>query len=173
MTIQELGSLGELIAAVATVLTIAYLAMQIRQNTQTARLSATAAHSSSMNAMTHLLAQDDAARRVYFSGLRDYASLSEEEQEKFESLMMLWMGGIQQSFYMREEGLPDSAWQQISNSFAWVMEQPGFAPYWEKWSHASSPDFLVWVEGQAPSLRGARSVDIAAQQSAAADPAQA
>ena len=169
MTIQDYGSIGEIIGAVATVATLAYLAYQIRQNTQTARLSATAAYSSSVNSITHLLAQDDSARRVYFGGLRDYASLSQDDQERFETLLMLYVSGIQQTFFMKEHGLPEDAWRQVENSFLWVVQQPGFSLFWENWSESNSPRFVAWVEENAAPLRRPRSA--AAQQRAAADSA--
>ena len=147
MTIQELGSLGELVAAVATVATLVYLAAQIRQNTRTVRASGTGAASVSVNAMTHLLAQDDDARRVYFRGMRDPDSLTDDEREKFFSLVMLYLAGTQQAFYLlNEDAISDRMWSQTAQGLEWAIAQPGFVAYWSVWGGMNSPEFNTWVE---------------------------
>ena len=89
------------------------------------------------------------------------------------SLMMLYMSGIQQSFHLNQErGVPESMWRQLENSMTWVLEQPGFTVYWKSWSHATSPEFLEWIEARSPSLRSARGLEPAAQQDATADPSE-
>jgi hypothetical protein len=156
VTIQELGSLGELVGAVATVATLVYLSFQVRQNTSLLRASVAHSDRDARNDISRLLAADPETARVYRHGLLDPSALTENEKFQFDAMMDLVFTFHDQA---RSQGSVEH------NTLLWLLSQPGARGFWEEFggTHSASFDSVI-----RPLLK---EVEIAAQQSAAADSA--
>ena len=173
MTIQDLGSIGELIAAVATIATLGYLALQMRQNTATVRGASAASHAASNQVLNSLLAQDLEVNRILWTGLADPTKLDESETRRFDAVLHMVVDGVQQSWRFHHDGVIDDAtWQGHSGALRWLISEPGFRPYWERYRAMQHPGFVRAVEQLVDegSSEGDRRSG-AAQQGAAADSA--
>lgn len=147
MTIQDLGSIGELVAAIATIATLAYLALQLRQNTATVRHASAASQSTVNHALNTLLAQDAEVNRILWTGLADPARLDEAEGRRFDAVLQLIVESVQQSWRFHHDGVIDDAtWSSQQRSLDWLTSQPGFRPYWERWSSMQQPGFASHVD---------------------------
>ena len=104
MNLNDLANLGQIIGAVAVVVSLIYVALQIRQNTNAVR-SATAqtVHEHFAN-WYHVIAADNELSRIAASGLRDYASLSEQERTRFIAAFMSFLSYSQNAFLKWREG---------------------------------------------------------------------
>src|ERR1700746_2951578 len=98
MNLNELANLGQIIGAIAVVVSLFYVAHQIRQNTNAVR-SATAqtVHEHFAN-WYQLIAADAELSRIAVSGLRNYASLSEQERVRFIAAFMSFLSYSQNAF---------------------------------------------------------------------------
>ncbi len=166
--LEALGNIGDFLGGIGVVITLIYLATQIRQNTATVRANGAAAHSEGLNNITLLLAQDSSARSVYFQGLSDYQSLSEDGQLQFDLLMQYFCQSLQRSLHLRQErALNEEAWQETLAVVSYVAARPGFRRWWEKWGPAYPVRFNEFIEDSLASTPIAKAP--AAQQAAEPD----
>ena len=109
MNLGDLANLGQVIGAIAVVVSLFYVANQIRQNTNAVR-SATAqtVHEHFAN-WYHLIAADAELARIAANGLRDYASLSEQEKVRFIAACMAFLSYGQNAFLKWRQGLLEPA----------------------------------------------------------------
>lgn len=149
ITIQDLGSIGELIAAIATIATLAYLAIQIRQNTHTVRAAATTAHTESLSVFSQLLGQSQELTDLYFAGLSGEDSLSASQERQFQMLLSGFLMAIQQAYLLDEEGIVHPEIKAYhAQTLDWLVEQPGFTPFWVAWGKTFPPSFSSYIEGK-------------------------
>ena len=140
VTIEQLGSLGELIAAVATVFTLVYLAAQIRQNSRMLQASSAAAHTSSMDTIGSILAQDPQLCELYFDGLAGTFSFGPGQQRQFEMLVGIFMNILQQNCDLEEQGVLSANLSSVLHGqIEWIASQPGFRAYWDRLGPQHSP----------------------------------
>ncbi len=117
MNLGDLANVGQVIGAIAVVVSLFYVANQIRQNTNAVR-SATAqtVHEHFAN-WYHLIAADAELARIAANGLRDYASLSEQEKVRFIAAFMAFLSYGQNAFLKWRQGLLEPAlwtgWEQV------------------------------------------------------------
>ena len=132
MTLNDLANIGQVIGAIAVVISLIYVALQIRQNTNAVR-SATAqtVHEHFAN-WYHLIAADAELSRIAASGLRDYASLSEQERVRFIAAFMSFLSYSQNAFLKWRQGLLAPAlwtgWEQVILN---LLGAPGGAALWK------------------------------------------
>jgi len=147
MVLEALGNIGDFLGGIGVVITLIYLATQIRRNTATVRANGAASHSEGLNNITLLLAQDSDARSVYFQGLSDYQSLSEDGQLQFDLLMQYFCQSLQRSLHLhRESAIHEEAWQETLAAVAYLAARPGFRRWWKKWGPAYPTHFTEFIE---------------------------
>ena len=168
MNWDAIGAIAELLGAIGVIATLVYLARQIGQNITMVRATGASSYTESLDTVPAVLAQDSEARRVYFQGLKDYQSLTGDEQLQFELLLMLYSNGLIRTFQLNNEGAvaPD-VWDHVVRQIDWLVTQAGFRPYWSKWRITMPPEFIDLVEARARS----KGSPIAAGSSAPADSA--
>ena len=88
MSLNELANLGQIIGAIAVVVSLFYVAHQIRQNTYAVRSATVQTVHEHFAKWYHLVAADAALSQIVANGLRDYASLSEQERVRFIAAFM-------------------------------------------------------------------------------------
>ena len=146
--LEALGNIGDFLGGIGVVITLVYLATQIRQNTATVRATGAASHSEGLNNITLLLAQNFEARSVYFQGLSDYKSLSEDGRLQFDLLMQYFCQSLQRSVHLhRERAISEEAWQETLAAVSYLAERPGFRRWWEAWGPAYPAQFSEFIEG--------------------------
>lgn len=149
MTLQELGSLGELIGAIATVATLIYLTLQIRLNTSLQRQSLRALELSAQDQAYRygaefraMLLQDEAASDLWLRGCADRKNLTKSERMRFGLLAESLVLG-KQAIWARSEAF-GSTWD--STTVASLLEQQGFADWWERNQSRLRPAYAQAVE---------------------------
>lgn len=166
--LDHLGNIGDFLGGIGVVVTLLYLALQIRQNTKTMRATGAATSGEIHSKLALILAQDSDARRVYFGGLEDYESLSEDERAQFEMLVVFVLGNLDTSINLHSHGAVDD--ESLESSLAllnFVVSKSGFHQYWAKWGRMAPTSLKIRVDSML-----AEEADLpAAQQSAAADSA--
>ena len=147
MNLGDLANLGQVIGAIAVVVSLFYVANQIRQNTNAVR-SATAqtVHEHFAN-WYHLIAADAELARIAASGLRDYASLSEQEKVRFIAAFMAFLSYGQNAFLKWRQGLLEPAlwtgWEQVLMN---LIGAPGGKGLWKERAYLFGEEFRRHVE---------------------------
>ena len=168
MTIQDLGSIGELIAAVATVGTLIYLAFQIRASTAASRAeSVRTVAQTSASYMTSIIESPDVAR-VFLAGLTRDSDISPEDGVRFDFLMAQIVSLESAAFEEARLGVGDAArLDERATAVTAFLVTPGGRRWWNHYADQYGPEFRQSYQSR---------IDVAeraAQQSAAADSAQA
>ncbi len=136
MTLQELGNIGEFIAAVATLATLVYLAAQIRHDTRSVRASSFQTSARDAFEIVDQIALDLEPNRIYFSGTRDYESLTPGGQRRFGTYMSSLLGRGESLEFRSAQGIVDRqgfSFFEANSSVAFA--QPGTWQGWEKARH--------------------------------------
>lgn len=167
--LDHLGNIGDFLGGIGVVVTLIYLALQIRQNTKTVRATGVATSGEIHSKLALILAQDSDARRVYFGGLEDYESLSEDERTQFEMLVVFVLGNLDTAINLHSHGAVEDESLEISLALLdFLVSKPGFRRYWAKWGGMAQTSLRIRVD----SMLAEEAQPPAAQQSAAADSAQ-
>ena len=98
MTLNDLANLGQINGALAVVISLFYVAHQIRQNTNAVRSATAQTVHEHFAKWYHLMASDAELSRIAANGLRDYASLSEQEKVRFVATFMSFISYSQNAF---------------------------------------------------------------------------
>ena len=135
MNWDALGAVAELAGAIGVILTLVYLARQINQNTSSVRSSAASAYSQVNQSLTSILGQDAETSRVFFAGLQEPDTLTEAEGRQSDALISMLLQAHEQAHDLIVTGaLPAEKWTARQEQIRWLVNQPGFARYWERYS---------------------------------------
>jgi hypothetical protein len=132
MNWDAIGALAELAGAVGVIITLVYLAVQIRQSSSLVAqnnklLDVSVANSirDAQNELSRILACDQAVAGIFWKGLADRSSLSDEERQQFDSLMYLQFSGAQQGLATTSE--------ETMLSLRWTLKNAGARHWWEEY----------------------------------------
>lgn len=147
MSIQDLGSIGELVGAIATVATLVYLAAQIRANTQAVRSAAAQSVHEAFATWYRTLAVETGLAGIAVRGLRDYASLSEEERARFVATFMAYLFCCQDAFIKWREGsLSPQLWSGWELVMMNLVIPAGGRAFWRERGYLFGEEFRSYVE---------------------------
>jgi hypothetical protein len=120
MNWDAVGAVADLIGALGVIVTIAYLALQIRQNSKLIASSLAESTRDALNETTRILATDREAARVFWAGIENRASLTDQDRQQFDALLTLTFLGQRQAF----------AQGQFDETSRWVLRFPGVRDWW-------------------------------------------
>ena len=109
-----------------------YLAGQIRQNTRASRAETYQGLSSQFASTINSIGSSLESTRVYNTGLRDYAELTEEERTQFVFSMHAAFTVFESAFYMRQYGaLEHELGQKWASQLEWYTQRAGVITWWK------------------------------------------
>ncbi len=147
MSLGDLANLGQIIGAIAVVISLFYVAYQIRQNTNAVRSATAQAVHEHFAKWYHLLAADGDLSQIAANGLRDYASLSEQEKTRFIATFMAFLSYSQNAFLKWRQGLLSSAlWMGWELLIMNLICAPGGKAFWKERSYLFGEEFRQYVE---------------------------
>ena len=147
MTIQDLGALGEFLGSIAVLATLVYLALQIRQSSINARAANTSSYTAMWLTFRLAIAQDEKLNSLFWRGLDDPESLSEEEVGRFDSLLSGVVQLIEQGYAFHSDGVAHPGqWEAIHARLLWLAGRPGFQNYWSRWQDVRNPVLQAEVD---------------------------
>jgi hypothetical protein len=148
MDITTLAAWGEFLGGIAVVVSLIYLAGQIRQNSRLLKASAAGVTWQSSNAQASLTVQDPELARIYWAGIADRESLSEQDRQRFDPLVGLTMTGTQQQLRLARDGiLTPEVWSDVDQGIRWNMQRHGIQQWWRTYSNLYSQEFRDYVDG--------------------------
>jgi hypothetical protein len=147
MNLNDLANLGQVIGALAVVISLFYVAHQIRQNTNAVRSATAQAVHEHFASWYHLLAGDAELSQVVVNGLRDYASLSEQEKARFIATFMAFLSYSQNAFLKwRERMLEPPLWMGWELLIMNLVSSAGGKEFWKERGYLFGQEFRHHVE---------------------------
>lgn len=147
MSLNDLANLGQVVGAIAVVISLIYVALQIRQNTKAVRSATAQTVHEHFSNWYNLLAANAELSRIAANGLRDYASLSEQERVRFVATFMSFLSYSQNAFLKWREGLFEPAlwlgWEQVMMN---LFGAPGGKALWKERSYLFGEEFRKYIE---------------------------
>jgi hypothetical protein len=138
-------SVAEVVGALAVVISLIYVGMQVQDNTRAVRSATANDTTNAISAWYENLATDPQSVEIWYQGMNDPDSLSEQEWLQFLCLVHALMLKYQTAFYLARQGTLDSG---ISNSntgtIAGTRELPGTQRYWAQRRSLFEPEFRAY-----------------------------
>jgi hypothetical protein len=147
MNLNDFANLGQIVGAVAVVISLFYVANQIRQNTNAVRSATAQTVHEHFAKWYHLVAADAELAQIVSKGLRDYASLSEQERTRFIATFMAFLSYSQNAFLKwRENLLASPLWMGWELVIMNLVCAPGGKTFWKDRGYMFGDEFRQYVE---------------------------
>ena len=147
MNLGDLANLGQIIGALAVVASLFYVAHQIRQNTNAVRSATAQTVHEHFAKWYHLVAADAELSQIVANGLRDYASLSEQERVRFIATFMSFLSYSQNAFLKWREGfLASPLWMGWQHVIMNLVGAPGGKALWKDRAYMFGDEFRQYIE---------------------------
>ena len=144
---EAIGAIGEIAGAIAVVATLVYLAIQIRQNTTTARASATREIHDSLIAAHRPIYSSTEVARVVRVGSFEPDSLSPDERMQFLTAIYNLFSAFEIYHSQHRAGLIDEEiFSRVSMGIRNHISTPGVQDWWSRYKPDFSADFVERVE---------------------------
>jgi hypothetical protein len=148
MDITTLAAWGEFLGGIAVVVSLIYLAGQIRQNSKLLRASTASATGATVADFSSLIVQDSEVARIFREGMADRSSLTEDDMQRFDSLLSMMFGAYNQEYEFVSDGVMGlSVWENRMRSLRRMLPLPGYRQWWKEWGDFYSDDFRELVDG--------------------------
>jgi hypothetical protein len=154
MNWDAIGAIAETLGAVGVIASLVYLAGQIRhsreqmsQNSKQLTASTTAAMFQFRVRPNEMIIQDPEVARIYWDGIADRDSLTEEDRRRFDPLIMMLLESSSQQFFFHRQGvLSAEAWELSEAGLVWMLTQPGVRQWWRDWKSVFPTEFREYLE---------------------------
>ena len=131
---EFVGGIGGLIAAIAVVASLVFVGIQIKASVRQASVESYSTITSLWTNFTNAVAANDESWKIFYSGIRDFDSLSEVDKARFNFLIGMYFG-IQDTV-MVHEGL--GVWKN-AETYERILEEsyrmfmmPGVQSWWQQ-----------------------------------------
>ena len=147
MSLEDLGNIGEFVAAVAVLVTLGYLAVQIRQNTKSAQSASIQQILQGIAEMNQFLGSAPDVTDLYWRGVFDPESLSEDEWHRFIHIASGMIRRFELMFLNHRQGfVPTQVWEAQENSLRRWFSTPGIQRWFAELGESISAEFREYVE---------------------------
>jgi hypothetical protein len=147
MNWEAVGAIGEILGAVVVVATIFYLAIQIRHSHRSNQMVAASRIAESADAWLGRLVQDKELNDIYQNGMRDYSSLEQSDQSRFDLLIVQFLRSIEAAWTQDELGVLDkNQWYGYKMTTRHIIGSRGGSVAFDKMRTSFSPAFCTAVE---------------------------
>jgi hypothetical protein len=147
LKLSDAANWAEVISAVAIVVSLIYVGVQVSDNTSATR-SASASHANTefIGWYTHI-SSDPEIVDIWYRGVRDPESLTDQEFLRFIFLVHIIMLQFQNNYYLVEEGtLEKKVLESITLTLTTIKGTAGFEKYWALRKQLFYPEYRTFIE---------------------------
>lgn len=151
MSLEQAALISQIASAIAVIASLIFVGFQLSQNTRAVRASTSQAHSATyLQAVTSLF--DDAEMaNIWRRGLRDLASLNDDERVRFLAFTSALFRFYESSrVQMRRGQLDGEHWRTIEQQMISLAGQPGILAWWQLRRGWHSEDFQRLFDSISP-----------------------
>lgn len=131
--LEHLANWGEFVGGVAVVISLVYVGVQIRASVKQARIDSLTKITELWAQYSAIVASEPEAWRLFYTGIKDFSSLPDAEQARFNFLMGMYFGIVDTLMVHEEAGTfiyPETYERNLEQAYA-VFRQPGVQAWWE------------------------------------------
>ena len=131
--LEHLANWGEFIGGIAVVISLIYVGVQLRATVTQARVDSLTKITELWAQYAAVIASDAESWRVYYEGVKDYASLTNAEKARFNFLIGMYFGIVDTLMVHEEAGTfiyPETYRRNLDQAYA-VFCQPGVQKWWD------------------------------------------
>ncbi len=149
MNLDNLADLGELVAATATVITLIFVAFELRANRRQNRLVMLTALDKGWNDINAQVVQDAVLGPLFFKGMGDPDSLTDEEAPRF-FFLILQVFNHHKSVWalLTKDGLHTHHEQWLRSDISSLYNTPGAWKVFLSLDKWMPPEFIEFVKKQ-------------------------
>ena len=149
MNLDNLANLGELAAGIATVVTLMVVAFELRANRRQNRLSLLTALDKGWQDINAQMTQDEVTGHLFFRGVSDPNSLTDEEAARFWYLVVQYINHHKSVWTLLvKDGLETHHEQWLKADISYVYNAPGYRAVFLSMKEWIPPDFIAFAEKQ-------------------------
>lgn len=147
MELQTLADIAVIVEAAAFIVSVVFVWIQIRESNQLARVSNNSMSFRLSSPYLMQLFQDEKLAQLYFSGAKDYETLSDLDRFRFVQLIGWWLTLHDNVYYQYQNRLLDATMYQ-----GWDLELDAFVQvqrlslYWNEMKHFFRPEFQTLID---------------------------
>ena len=147
MNLKNAASWSEIISALAIIISLIYVGIQVTDNTVATRTAtATQANIQLIDFYKHLSESQEVVD-IWYAGVREPESLTEQEFLRFTFLLHSVMLQFQNNFYLAQEGtLEKKILNTITLNMTLIKGTLGFEKYWKLRKKLFFPEFNMYIE---------------------------
>ena len=130
---EFVGGIGGLVAAFAVVASLVFVGMQIKASVRQASVDSYSTITGLWTNFTNATAASDDAWRVFYQGIRDYRSLPEMDQARFNFLIGMYFGILDTIIVHEKQGVwpnRDTYQRSLDESYR-LFCMPGVQAWWQ------------------------------------------
>ena len=144
---DAIGAIGEAIAAAGVIATLVYLAFQIRQNTNIVRAATFQQVTAASTTLSEQLYRDPELTRIFWSGVNELGSLSEEDRARFQFIAISYFRTLENLHHQsRKRLIDDEDWEGHRESFLSAVSGTGLETWWQENSFRFNRHFRSFIE---------------------------
>ena len=149
MNLGNLANVGELLAALATVITLVFVAIELRANRRQNRLSLLTALDKGWNDINAQNTQDDVLGALFFRGINDPDSLTDDEAARFWWLVIQYINHHKSVWtLLMKDGLDTHHEQWLRADISAAYNTPGYRKVLLSVNEWLPPGFMTFVDKQ-------------------------
>ena len=147
LKLSDMAHIAEIVGAVVIVVSLIYVGIQVNDSTRAVRSATANETTAAMSAWYVTVGSSEQATRVFYDGMTNPESLSNQELTQYIYMSHGLFLEYQAAFYLSQEGTLDLRLQQsLVNTIAGVREMPGFLKYWQQRRDLFEPGFREFVD---------------------------
>lgn len=144
----DMGQAISLIANLGVIASIVFLGLELRITNDQARISTSQEMNRSLTEYQLELAGDPIKLDTYVRGLRDFDSLDDVEQARFDFLMRALLERVTMAISARESGLVETLTERIEDRgiegrILRLASEPGFRTWWDTVDRRGLPPTII------------------------------
>jgi hypothetical protein len=149
MNLDNLANAGELLAGIATVLMLIFVAYELRANRRQNRLSLLTALDKGWQDINAQMTQDEVSAHLFFRGVSDPHSLTDEEAARFWYLVVQYINHHKSVWtLLTKDGLDTHHEQWLRADISICYGTPGYRAVLLSLQEYIPPEFITFAEKQ-------------------------
>jgi len=144
MTLDLIVALAQIAGSLAVVVTVVVLIIQMRESAKSSRMTGQQIVNDGWLDVARLVAEDPEITRIYREGMRDFTSLSTDDQWRFGAIMQIAFASHQNWFLFGQKESRVTALDSVRAK--WMVTQSGPRYWWPRARQLYHPDFQAYID---------------------------
>jgi len=156
MTLEELYFVSQIVAVVGIFGSLIFVGVQVGQNTAATRAGLHQSFTEAMNHLNATMAQSPDLSRIWLTGVKERAALTETERWQFDMLCLSYFHVFDTMHYQARSGVGERKLLKAEeNGLRTLISLPGIRSWWDENPFGYSAEFRAYAESLSVRKEGA------------------